>query len=127
MTYAMTLDNSWEIMDEEEMYDVNGGFWGNGISTFWTGIAIDAAITVAGIGFAASGFLKALAMKKAGRVYIRTSMKSFLIAAGFKLTASVNAALYMAASFLSNVSSIGSLVANVLDFADGNYNGYIKF
>lgn len=25
MTYAMTLDNSWEIMDENEMYDVNGG------------------------------------------------------------------------------------------------------
>ena len=25
MTYAMTLDHSWEIMSEEEMYDVNGG------------------------------------------------------------------------------------------------------
>ena len=25
MTYAMTLDNSWELMTEEEMYDVNGG------------------------------------------------------------------------------------------------------
>ncbi len=25
MTYAMTLDNSWEIMCEEEMYDINGG------------------------------------------------------------------------------------------------------
>jgi hypothetical protein len=25
MTYGMTLDNSWEIMSEEEMYDVNGG------------------------------------------------------------------------------------------------------
>ena len=27
MTYAMTLDNSWEIMNEDEMYDVNGGGW----------------------------------------------------------------------------------------------------
>lgn len=26
MTYAMTLDNSWAIMNEEEMYDVNGGW-----------------------------------------------------------------------------------------------------
>ncbi|MFH5880853.1 hypothetical protein [Liberiplasma polymorphum] len=26
MTYAMTLDNSWELMTEEEMYDVNGGW-----------------------------------------------------------------------------------------------------
>jgi hypothetical protein len=26
MTYAMTLDNSWELMTEDEMYDVNGGF-----------------------------------------------------------------------------------------------------
>ncbi|MDY0144342.1 MAG: hypothetical protein RBR97_20870 [Bacteroidales bacterium] len=25
MTYAMTLDNLWELMSEEEMYDVNGG------------------------------------------------------------------------------------------------------
>ncbi len=25
MTYAMTLDNSWELMSEEEMYEVNGG------------------------------------------------------------------------------------------------------
>ena len=25
MTYAMTLDNSWEMMSEDEMYDVNGG------------------------------------------------------------------------------------------------------
>jgi hypothetical protein len=29
MTYAMTLDNSWELMTEDEMYDVNGGVtWG---------------------------------------------------------------------------------------------------
>jgi len=26
MTYAMTLDNSWELMTEDEMYDVNGGW-----------------------------------------------------------------------------------------------------
>lgn len=25
MTYAMTLDNSWELMSDEEMYEVNGG------------------------------------------------------------------------------------------------------
>jgi len=25
MTYGLTLDNSWELMSEEEMYDVNGG------------------------------------------------------------------------------------------------------
>ncbi len=27
MSYAMTLDNSWEVMNEEEMYGVNGR-WG---------------------------------------------------------------------------------------------------
>ncbi|QWB99708.1 class IIb bacteriocin, lactobin A/cerein 7B family [Mycoplasmatota bacterium] len=27
MTYAMTLDNSWELMTEDEMYDVNGGYY----------------------------------------------------------------------------------------------------
>lgn len=25
MSYTMILDNSWELMSEEEMYDVNGG------------------------------------------------------------------------------------------------------
>jgi len=39
MTYGLTLDNSWELMSEEEMYDVNGG---DGIS-FWTKAAIIAA------------------------------------------------------------------------------------
>ncbi len=38
MTYAMTLDNSWELMSEDEMYDVNGG------QTF-TGLAAWAQIT----------------------------------------------------------------------------------
>ncbi len=28
MTLAMALDNSFEIMNEDEMYDVNGGFGG---------------------------------------------------------------------------------------------------
>ncbi len=27
MTLAMALDNSFEIMNEDEMYDVNGGAW----------------------------------------------------------------------------------------------------
>ena len=27
MTYTMTFDNSWELMSEDEMYDVNGGLY----------------------------------------------------------------------------------------------------
>ena len=34
MTYAITLDNSWEMMSEDEMYDVNGGLWGWSSSKF---------------------------------------------------------------------------------------------
>lgn len=42
MTYAMTLDNSWELMTEDEMYDVNGGV------SFWTKAAVIAsAVAVA--------------------------------------------------------------------------------
>ena len=41
MTYSMTFDNSGEIMTEDEMHDVNGGFFGRGVSRFWTGVAID--------------------------------------------------------------------------------------
>ncbi len=40
MSYAMTLDNSWTIMDEEEMQDVNGGYKAK------TGISALAAISV---------------------------------------------------------------------------------
>ncbi|NLK12910.1 MAG: hypothetical protein GX312_04865 [Candidatus Phytoplasma sp.] len=28
MSYTMILDNSWELMTEDEMYDVNGGLFG---------------------------------------------------------------------------------------------------
>ncbi|MBV1708985.1 MAG: hypothetical protein KMY54_03920 [Erysipelothrix sp.] len=40
MTYAMTLDHSWEIMSEDEMHDVNGGW------TAYRGAAAFAQISV---------------------------------------------------------------------------------
>lgn len=42
MTYAMTLDNSWELMTEEEMYDVNGGavFFQGSFSNWTAGFTI---------------------------------------------------------------------------------------
>jgi hypothetical protein len=69
MTYAMTLDNSWNIMSEEEMYDVNGGV------SFWTktaiiasAIAVAAMLTVAIVYF--QFWLGATIMKLAIGAYI---------------------------------------------------------
>jgi len=43
MTYGLTLDNSWELMSEEEMYDVNGGgSWALTFTSKTIGIAIGA-------------------------------------------------------------------------------------
>jgi len=56
MTYAMTLDNSWEMMSEDEMYDVNGGL------SIWAKAAISAAIVAAG-----AGLIVALAY---GQIYL---------------------------------------------------------
>ena len=53
MTYAMTLDNSWELMTEEEMYDVNGG-----ITSTYTTILSGAAAVAWMIGQAALAGIK---------------------------------------------------------------------
>ena len=57
MTYAMTLDNSWEIMNDEEMYDVNGG----GSIPWWakTLVAVGIAAFVAAVVFTAGAILVA--------------------------------------------------------------------
>jgi hypothetical protein len=83
MTYAMTLDNSWELMTEDEMYDVNGGFyisngdlinllitiginplggllWGIGIYKLGALISSKAALLGAKIGGAIGGVIGAL-------------------------------------------------------------------
>lgn len=128
MTYAMTLDNSWELMNEEEMYDVNGGgLFASGVSTYWTGIAFDAAIIAFGIGVAATSFFKALKLMKLGRVYIRTAITKFVIAAGVTLAESIYGGIMFAVGLISDINSLGSLIANGLDWADGSYDGRINF
>jgi len=44
MTYGLTLDNSWELMSEEEMYDVNGGQKFTGLAA-WSQILEMLAVT----------------------------------------------------------------------------------
>lgn len=45
MTYAMTLDNSWKLMSEEEMYDVNGGISFDSVKVFGVTISWELRIT----------------------------------------------------------------------------------
>lgn len=49
MIYAMCLDSSWNVMCEEESYDVNGGFR---ISNSVLIVSINLAIIAIGIGWA---------------------------------------------------------------------------
>jgi len=69
MTYAMTLDNSWEIMSEDEMYDVNGGL---SLGT-WSGfLAVGYYIEVTkqeAADFAANGSLLTAALSGSGFLY----------------------------------------------------------
>lgn len=48
MTYAMTLDHSWEIMSEDEMHDVNGGMYvpDSTIQAIAFAIGVNAATTI---------------------------------------------------------------------------------
>ncbi len=126
--FSMALDNSWLVMNEEEMYDVNGGwFWDNGISTYWTGVVIDGAIFAAGIGAAGVSLFRAIKLFKAGRTYIRTSIAKFVLAAGYSMASSLYGGIMFAIGLISKINSLGSLIANALDYADGNYNGRICF
>lgn len=48
MTYAMTLDNSWEIIAEEDMYNVNGG------KNHYDSMTANAAVILLGAGLLAA-------------------------------------------------------------------------
>lgn len=63
--YSMALDNSWLVMNEEEMYDVNGGAWSWSTFGQWTGTA---AVTGGTGGLVAGGTIGATAGMAAGGV-----------------------------------------------------------
>lgn len=90
MTYAMTLDNSWEIMNEEEMYDVNGGGTTEIVVTFLTDAAFKAAIGLGAVAFATAMYAKAAvllmplhAIPVVGTIAYWTLLGSFIAAATY--------------------------------------------
>jgi len=90
MTYAMTLDNSWELMTEEEMYDVNGGW------TTYTGASAWVEITnmianIVGWGGLSVALVKTMLAGAVTAASVVGALVAFASAIG--LSASVTAAL----------------------------------
>lgn len=131
MTYAMTLDNSWELMSEEEMYDVNGG----GIARSTMALSIDIGIVAisliyAVVGAAVTYFNLAKISKglignvlKAGA---RDALRAMISGAGRAFGIAAIGATVGAVSSLAGILfdfSIGGALAHLIDYGDGNYNG----
>ncbi|MDX9691945.1 MAG: hypothetical protein RBT45_05755 [Acholeplasmataceae bacterium] len=74
MTYAMTLDNSWELMNEDEMYEINGGFLGWKWETFRDNII---------------GWMESSAMVRQAMIAAGITTTYLLAAASFGFTAAV--------------------------------------
>ena len=103
MTYAMTLDNSWELMTEEEMYDVNGGGTTEIVVTFLTDAAFKGAIGLGAVAFATALYAKVAvllaplhAIPVVGTVAYWSLLGSFVAAATYAFTKGVNIVLNIA-------------------------------
>lgn len=78
MTYAMTLDNSWELMSEDEMYDVNGGFLGWSGTKFRNNVGVIAgaiwtAVKYLGIATLAASFARVISQVIEGGVGVHVT------------------------------------------------------
>jgi len=102
MTYAMTLDNSWEIMTEEEMYDVNGGFYLSNRDL--TGILVAVGINPLG------GFLWGLGIYKLGALI---SSKAALL--GAKIGGTIGGIVGSAVGALLGLGLVGSMSLKMAD------------
>ena len=125
MTYAMTLDNSWELMTEDEMYDVNGG---GSIYTWMVSAPIDIALIASGSYAAFAG------VKLLGKFLGQTAAKTLSGAIATVVAAAVSLFVNVSVGALGNLifgafwafTSLGNLVGYALDLViDGNINGVI--
>jgi len=94
MTYAMTLDNSWEVMNEEEMYDVNGGNAAMFVKNIVGLAAMFAALGVVGKTF--GKILKTFASSSVSKFFAWTAAKwAAFTATHAKLVNVISTALYV--------------------------------
>ncbi|MDY0278596.1 MAG: hypothetical protein RBQ97_10995 [Acholeplasma sp.] len=110
MTYAMTLDNAWELMTEDEMYDVNGGglyielynimmtenlrkaLFGASVTLITSLVtsAILAALGVSGVGAALAGAIIGTAVAFATSIIADTSIKGDVVIASIPIGVGFN-------------------------------------
>ncbi|NLK12912.1 MAG: hypothetical protein GX312_04875 [Candidatus Phytoplasma sp.] len=125
MTYAMTLDNSWELMSEDEMYEVNGGMTVSELALIIDVGLITASFVIGAVSIAQSSWTAA----KISRGLIRnvltkvalSSLKSMIspflsfIGIAAKYTTLILGTATALGGALFNWT-IGGFIANVLDF-----------
>jgi len=131
MTYAMTLDNSWELMTEDEMYDVNGGVTVGTMATIIDVALIGASLIIGAVAPANSTWLAGAVSRglirniltKSALSALKTMLAPFLSFIGVTtqaITLILSAATALG-SALFNIT-IGTLIASALDF---NGDGYV--
>ncbi len=89
MTLAMALDNSFEIMNEDEMYDVNGGAKWKTANTF-AKIAFHIGVMLAFTASAVVGIIKSIAAMFASAVTVVGVYAAFAAMTGSVALASGN-------------------------------------
>jgi hypothetical protein len=129
--YSLALDNSWLVMDEEEMYDVNGGYK---VSNAVFGLAVDAAIVVTAAWMYGTQ-ISALAIK--GMRFLKKQFNKLvgLLAKGIGAVAVyfgialAGSKAALAGLIVGDLSmSLGGLVAMAIDYGqDGRVDGYVRF
>jgi len=131
MTYAMTLDNSWEIMSEDEMYDVNGGMTVATMALMIDASLIAASLVIGAVAIAKSTWLAGMVSKglvrnmltKTALSALNTMIKPFLsfIGVATKYATLILGTATALGSLIFNWT-IGGFIANALDF---NGDGYV--
>lgn len=122
---ALVMPSSYAMLDEEEMMYVEGGGLGQHFynSVAVVAFAIDALIIVIPAISSLNQLCKVGKLAKAGRVYIRenidVALRKAKISLGFTVLTSIVDLLLLATG-----TSIGQLVANVVDRVDGKVDGY---
>lgn len=71
-------------------------------------------------------FLAALKLSKSVH-FVNISTKTLLKAAGWSFVAGLFGAANFIVGILTGIVSVGQALAHMLDYADGNYNGRIRF
>lgn len=89
--------------------------------------AIDVAISLLGLGAAISSGIEVYKLAKIGRVYLRENISKALKKAALGVMVGVVECIFALLDKITDLGSIGGIIANAFDLFDGKLDGYIKY